>query len=94
MNYREPRGEPRVLLGKMLRGKGVEYPPVKHLAKSAFKGFAGYGSAMSRPRRKPWRRWALYASALALCHLAAFYFLFGWGAGLYERVLEYLRDYI
>ena len=66
--------------------KGVEYPPVRRLARSKFKRFAGYENAMWEKRKTVWRRWALYASLLAPAHLVMFYLLFGWGAQPHERI--------
>ena len=100
MNSNKRRGNsrlpihPRVLLGKMMGGKGVEYPPAKRPARSRFKGLGGFESAMRRKRKKPLLRWALYASLLVPAHLIMFYFLFGWGAQFYEEVFEHLRAYM
>ena len=100
MNGNKRRGNsrlpihPRVVLGKMMGGKGVDYPSVRRLARSRFKGRGGFDGAMRRKRKKPWWRWALYAALLVPAHLIMFYFLFGWGAQFYEEVFEHLGAYM
>ena len=85
---------PRVLVGKMMRGKGVEYPSARRLGRSGYTGLSRYGNAMRGKRKRPWRRWALYASLLVPAHLVMFYFLFGWGAQIYDRVFEHLGGFM
>ena len=100
MNGNKRRGNfhlpihPRVLMGKMMRGKGVEYRSARRLARSRFKGCGGFEGAIRGKRKKPWWRWPLYALVLVPAHLIVFYFLFGWGAQFYEEVFEHLGAYM